>query len=683
MNRKIVKALYKKEITDILRDKKTILMMIVVPLILYPLIFVASFYLASTVMSESTSKAFPIAFEKFDNSGELETFFLEKQETHDFSFIFSHIGDFEENLQKGKIKAYVKKSISDNGIENYYICYDASDNTSSTVASMIQTMLSDYRNSIRVKLIEAADLDADYILYPITYEMENVASNEQTVGNMFGLIIPFLLISSVLMGAMYPAIDVTSGEKERGTLETLLTLPINNLEMIVSKFLATATIASGAAFLNVFSMGLLGMYFYSMMDASEAMTGTVVTFNASLYIPAIILTLIVAIVFAMLSSAVCLSVCIFARSFKEAQNYTTPIMLVFMFAGMATMIPSIELNSKTVLIPVVNFALLIADLFKFKYDFSLILYVILINLAYSIIAVIFMTKVFSSENILFSDGTNGIRIIEKRSDMKEKSIPGIGDVLLLLSVMLIVLLMIGSLLILKMGLGGSSAQQLIMLSFTLIYCIYIKVDFKKVFNLNIPKFSHLIAGIITWLGAYLLMLVGSNVFALFFPKSANSVNNTYTTLIGDSGTISVIVAMAVMPAICEEVLFRGFLFGTLSNRMKIWPAIIITGVVFGAYHMTLVQLIFVGILGAVMAYVVFRTKSIFVSMAMHFCNNLFATMIMLYPEQVEKIVPFLMDEKFTIQLAIVLSIAGAALFALGIFLVNKSTHISDKSREDI
>lgn len=674
MNIRMIKALYKKEITDILRDKKTILMMVVVPLILYPLIFIVSLYFAQSVMTESTSKTFVIEIENYDKSGELEKYFLDNQSKFDYAFAFysEENGDGLANLEANKTSAFVQRTVSDNGVQYFTININASNNASQTAAEMVRAMLNDYNKNLSKSIISSYGLEAETVLNPIKYSVNNIASNEKTVGNLFGYIVPYLLISSVLMGAMYPAIDVTSGEKERGTLETLLTLPVKNLEMILSKFFATATIASGTAFLNVFSMGIIGYYLYSVVEVTGSIGSD---FDVSLYIPAILLTLVLAIIFAMLSSAVCLSVCIFARSFKEAQNYTTPIMLVFMFAGMAALIPSIELNGKITLVPVVNFAILISKIFKLEYDFAIIARVIVINLSYTLLAIIFMTKVFSSENILFGDGSGSIKIIERRSEMKEKSIPGIGDVILLFSVILILLFSIGSLLVLKHGIKGAIVQQILIGVLPVLYCCYIKTDFKSVFRLKMPRLVHIIAAVITWAGAFIVMEIVSVFLANIFPESYNSADDAVNLLITDSSTLLIIIAVAVMPAICEELAFRGLLFGTLSKKYKIWPAIIISGLIFGIYHGNLIKTFVVGFLGMTMAYVIYNTDSIFVSMIMHFLNNFIAIALSLNADFVAKYIPALVNNDMGIGEIAGFSMAGLILFVIGILVINKTSRI--------
>ena len=130
---------------------------------------------------------------------------------------------------------------------------------------MIEKILLDIRKEKTENGLEELGLDPDAVLKPFEYTYLNRATNEENAGYLVGMIVPFLLITSILMGALYPAIDATAGEKERGTLETLLTLPVRNLELIVAKFFATSTVAVGAAFLNIVSMGFMGLYMLDSM----------------------------------------------------------------------------------------------------------------------------------------------------------------------------------------------------------------------------------------------------------------------------------------------------------------------------------------------------------------------------------------------------------------------------------
>lgn len=695
MNKKIIAALYKKEMTDILRDKKTILMMIVVPLILYPLIFIGSMALSASIMNASTTSTYRIGFDQVPEEAELRSFFSEAAKEYGYNFLYltpdglqkegdaavvtvvKEDGDdviyrtYEEALKNGYLDAYLTKEPDDgqNGQgEIYRINYLASETDSQTAASMLEDMLEEYRQSLREDKLVEAGLTPDDILYPISYEYRDMSSSEETMGSFLGYIIPFLMITSILMGAMYPAIDTTAGEKERGTLETMLTLPVRNLEMIMSKFLATATVAVAAALLNLISMGILGAYMYESMQAASDVP---MEFNVISYLPAIFIMILCVAVFALFASAVCLCVCIFARSFKEAQNYTTPVMLVFMFAGMAGMIPSISLNGTTALIPVVNVALLIVELFKFHFDMGIIAIVLFSNITYSLLAIAVMTKLFHSEEILFGDGSGSIRLLEKRSDMKGKQIPGIGDVVLLLSSLLIIMMLIGSIAILKYRAYGLVIQQLLILGVTVFYCWYIKTDFKKVFHLKWPKISDLLVGTLLWVGTYILMMTLTALLGTVFPESAESAGQDLLDIWENAPVWLVIISSALLPAICEETAFRGVLFGTLQNKYRIFTAILVTGIVFGFYHMNLIKFFVVGFFGGVLAYAVYKTGSIIVSMWMHFLNNLFAVLLTFYEEQMEKVLPILFQENPDTAGLIIFVLTGIILFAVSILILRR------------
>lgn len=667
MNKKIISALYKKEITDILRDKKTILMMIVVPLILYPLMFLGSMALFSSILSASTSKAYTVALDGVNDPDTMKQYFKDNEEHFKYTFIIKEPGEGETDaamLEAGTIDAYVAESVSDNH-PYFEIAYRASETDSQTAAGMVEKMLSKYRDELRSEAFIEQGLDEKAMMNPIGFFMKDYSSNEENVGFLMGYILPFLLIVSILMGALYPAIDTTAGEKERGTLETLLTLPVNNMELITAKFLAVSTIAVAAAILNLLSMGGLTAFMASSMNMlSENMNVDLVSF-----IPSMGVTFICILVFALFASAVSLCSCIMAKSFKEAQNLTTPIMLIFLLGGMAGMIPSLELTEKTALIPVVNITLLIASIFKFHFDLSIIAIVLFSNIAYSALAVVIMTRLFSSEDILFADSAASFRIMEKRADIKKGQIPGMGDLVLLFAILLLGLLFIGGLFAGKFGLWGVIMEQLMFLVITVFYGWYIKVDFKKLFHFNGFNIRGLAGSVLAWAGAYLILVLLSALLAAFFPENAD--NTALYDLWGNNPVWLAVVSSALAPAICEEVMFRGFMLGTLENKYSAVKAVILTGILFGAYHMSLNGLIIIGLLGIVQSYIVNRTKSIYLTMITHFINNLLAVLSVLYEEQFTKALPFLAGDELPTSTMIIMALSGAVLLSLGMWMVGK------------
>ena len=682
MNKKIVKALYRKEILDILRDKKTILMMIVVPLILYPLIFMFSMYLSTSMLKASTSKSYRVSVQDTENAEELKNFILEHQEKHEYDFVFvdsyTENRDSEEALRQKEVDAYVMQSVSENR-PYYEIGYMASETDSQTAGGMLKDMLGDYRDDLRDDILEEKGLDIKETISPINFAMKDFSTKEENAGYIFGYIVPFLLITSILMGALYPAIDTTAGEKERGTLETLLTLPVKNLELITAKFLATSTVAVAAALLNLLSMGIMAIYLMS----STAAVGQDMGINLFSYIPAMIITLLCVLVFAMFASAVCLCACIYARSFKEAQNYTTPVMLIFMMGGMAGMIPSLRLDGTTALIPVVNITLLIAELFKFHFELSRIAMVLISNLAYAGIAVVLMARLFSSENILFGDAAASLHLMEARKDMKEKQIPGIGDVVLLFSILLIVMLCAGSLAVAKWGLYGLFVEQGLMLACVLGYSWYMKADFTKVFHLRKPRGIAVIASVLMIIGSYLVIQVIGGLITAAFPSLSTENTEMLVSLWENKPLWLLILAVAVVPPVCEEFVFRGFLLGALEHKYKAWVAVVVCGLMFGLYHMSILQFFLIGLVGIVLTYVAWKEQCIWLSILMHALNNLTSLLLQQFEEPITQKLPFLAEETISFGTGAGMVIGGIVFLALGFVLLQKRSKNGKQTAVDI
>lgn len=671
MNPNKIKALLKRELTDIFRDKKTLCMMVLLPLFLYPLMIVGMTLLFSAITQSQEETTYQVAFADLGQEREQTLTDLLEKDADTFSYQIS-VEPFDENdktieqaLKDGDYDAVL--SYEESQKDPYRIYYLEAKDDSGIAAAALKELLEDYNKQLQKQKVQQLGLDADEILNPVRYEEVNYSSTEQTMGNMLGDIVPMLVIISIMMGAIYPAIDVTAGEKERGTLETLLTLPVTNFELIMSKFLAVSVIACVSAILNIVSMGAaFGFMFSYMMEGMGA-----VTINYATFLPAILFTLLVMVFFALFVTAVSLCICIFAKSFKEANNYITPMMLVFMFGSMVTMVPNIELTEVTAAIPIVNISLMIVQLFSFSYNYALFGIVLLSNIVYSLLAVLILGKIYNSEAVLFSEGMSSLKLFTPRSEMRKGQIPGIGDVVVLICVELLLIFYVGTAAQLKMGFYGTVVVQLLILLFPLLYLWYLKADFKKVLSLQMPKVLHILAALFVWIGGFSLMCMLAVFLTKIFPESTQSMADTMAEYVRQPFWVLVLV-MAVMPAVGEELMFRGFIFGTLKRRWRVLPAMLVTSAIFGIYHMSLSKFFTTALLGFMLVYVVEKTGSIFCSMLMHFCNNLVAVVVMKYSEQASRAVPILTKSGYV--LSDYLLLVGVACIGLGLgwFLLKKT-----------
>lgn len=664
MNTKRMFTLFKRELTDILRDKKTLFMMFVVPIIIYPLLIIGMTFLMSSVMNSQAEKTYLVAFDEEDElAAKIADIIENNPDKLSYKLEIVQKSDCKKALEAGDIDIYVSKA-SDGRIA---LCYLSAKDRSNTALDALTDAFEIYREELQKERINEAGLDADYLLNPIHYEGEDLSSTEESVGNMIGSIIPFFIVTMILLGALYPSIDVTAGEKERGTLETLLTLPITNFEMIMSKFLAVSCIACASAILNVFSMGgAMAFLVSSSMSLAEDIN---LEIHYETFIPGILFTLVVMVFFALLVTAVCMCTCVFAKNFKEANNYVTPVMLIFMFGSYAAMIPDLELTAQTAAIPIVNVALLVEGLFQFQYNYGLFAIVLFSNVAYSLLAILILGKIYNSEAVLFSEGLSSVRIFTRRSEMKEKQMPGYGDLILLLCLVLLLIFYVGSFAQIKWGFGGVVIQQLIILLCPVLYAWYMKADAKKLFSIKKPGVSQVAGGILFGIAAFLCAMIVGVLLVPFFPESADGLTQLDDMLTSQPAVVLILV-VALMPAIGEELLFRGFVMGTLKNKCTGVIAVLVTTLLFAAYHMSLIKMFTIGIIGFGLTYAAYKSGSIVTSMCMHFLNNLLSVLITKYPKQMQHVLPVLFKESLSasdllLMIAAILICAVLGLLLLG------------------
>lgn len=669
MNKKTVFSLYKKEMLDIFRDKKTMIIMVLVPLFLYPCMMLGMMLIMSNISKESLEKTYQVGIVQCEEAKAIQQLLLDNKDEYEYFFevsLYDSLQACEDALNTKEIDTFISVSETEDGRTSYEVGYFSSVADSVSASDYAEEILRGYRDGLRNDLIEEQFEDYEKVLNPIVVSNRNVATIEESTGSIFGYIIPFMLITSILMGAIYPAIDVTAGERERGTLETMMTLPIKSSEMMFSKFMAVSTIAVMSALLNLLSMFLVGIYMYDSMQLANTAFGDM---NLLQFAPSVIALLVCMPIFAMFASAVCLSICIFAKSFKEANNYSTPVLLVFMFASMAGMLPNLTLTTKTALIPIVNVALFIKAVFELQFDWTNIILVLVSNIVYSVAAVMLMSKLFSSEDVLFGEGFRGIKFLEKRSNMKESQMPGLGDTILMFGLLLLLMIYLSSSLVFRLGIWGTGLVQLIILAVPVFYAWYMKADFKKLFSLKMPKVKHVFGGISMWLGIWLLEQVVLVNLSEWFPGMVET-SDALNSVIIDAGFISAFIVVGICPAIAEEFAFRGFLFGTLKDKWKPWFAIVVSAVLFGAYHMNLLQFIGGTMMGIGLAYVAYKSGSIWVGALMHFINNGLSVVFQYYPELIMKI-PILGEEVYSVGDMLILLVIGIVFTSLGILLLKR------------
>ena len=705
MKTKAFKLLLKKELLDVFRDKKAIIMMVLVPILLYPLIFFGSMAVMTMIQSNmeegeykvaivaSDDGALKSAVEKHNENAKVEA--QEKAETEStdqgnssddsvsqknsastsangiatdvLTLVDAPSGDYQEALQNEELDAYVTSSKDSSGKTVYEVYYVSSITNSSYAAGIVRDVVDELSREESKEKIQAAGLDADVIMNPVVYESEDLASSEQSAGSILGMILPFLLVLSLLMGTMYPAIDVTAGEKERGTLETLLTLPVSNREIIFSKFFTVAIIGIISALLNIVSIAFMGIYMIRLMgDAMESMGISFAGIDIGKFIPAIIFTVLAILAFSLFISAVTMCITSLAKSYKEANNYITPLMLVVMLTGYIGFIPNIELTHTMALVPVANICLMIKNLLLFKVEYKLVAVVLMSNVLYAIVAVLILSRIYDSENVLFDEGKFSLKLFERRSNMKKGSVPTTGDAWFMVVFVMFAHLYLGSVLEMKYGFGGIFGIQMIIFVLPLLYVLYTKRSILQTYSFRKTKLMNFVAALFMGCGTMLIGIILTSFVSMLFPTEAEMVSSGLMNELMSDNELLTFAVVALTPAICEEMLFRGFLFSAFRGRHKIVVSVLLTAVIFGVYHMSIVRFFTTALLGAALAVIVYYSDSIFPAMMMHAINNGIAVLQMYHPDTMENVFPLFAVEEPGIMETIVVSTMGILLLAAGV-----------------
>ncbi|HEY3357801.1 MAG TPA: ABC transporter permease subunit, partial [Polyangia bacterium] len=353
MSLRHVRAVWGKELRETLRDRRTLTVMIVLPLLLYPLVGVLGTQAVSANRVGREERPATVAVEGDGATAErlraavrrwprlaLATGGRAALARHEVGAVAVVAPDADARLGRSE-----RPRIT--------ILCDEADDDSQVAAARLQGAIAAFARASAEDLLRARGLPAS-LVEPFEVTTENVAPRARMGGYLLSLVLPMVTVLMVILGAFYPAIDVTAGEKERGTLETILCAPLARRDLILGKFLCVATLAFLAALLNLASMGLTGItILHSALPEAQVPWRV---------LPVVLVALVPAV---LLFSAIMLAVAALARSFKEAQNALTPVYLVCVVPAMiAALLPGVRLGWLTAVVPAVNVSLLVKDLIR-------------------------------------------------------------------------------------------------------------------------------------------------------------------------------------------------------------------------------------------------------------------------------------------------------------------------------
>lgn len=396
MNLKKVRIIYFKEVLETLRDRRTLISTILIPIILFPVLMFGMSGVVVMMMKKTEAEATKVALKGEEHAPTFVSFLLGGD---DFQKL--DVEDFELALREKEIHAalefppdFEQKLIREENSE-VTIYYDAAEIRSSIASEKLSGRLKDYQDSLVAYRLRGRNIQRS-LLHPVQIKMENLAPEEKMGGFMLSMFLPYMILILAMVGAMYPAIDLTAGEKERGTLETILVTPVSRLDIATGKFLTVMTASVITIILATTSMSIsAGLGFGQMREFGPEQV------SFSFEPLSIILLLLLMLPLAALFSSALLSVSLFAKSYKEAQSYVSPLMFVVILPAMVSFIPGIELNWGLAFVPIVNISLAAREVLLGTFRWEFIGLIFLSTFIYASFSIFVTKRLFEKENVLF------------------------------------------------------------------------------------------------------------------------------------------------------------------------------------------------------------------------------------------------------------------------------------------
>jgi sodium transport system permease protein len=399
MNLNAIGVVYRKEFTEWTRDRRTLISTVLVPLFLFPIMMVGFSALAVVMVGKAQKETPRVMILGGGDSPQLVAS-LQKLDTLE---IVPYAANWKDQVSNKEIRAAVEipegfqSSLETGSSQTVKIYFYEGEMKSSFGADRLEKFFKDYRDRVVKDRLAAKNLPAS-VLSPFEVKQENVAPPEKVSGATFGGLIGYMVILLCMTGAMYPAIDLTAGEKERGTMETILSSPISRLDLVLGKFLLVFSASLTTAVLSVMSMGasfaILGRT--QLMNSSNGQS-----FALNVGLTAAVAVFLMALPLAVLFSAVLMSIALFAKSYKEAQSYLTPMTFVVVIPAVASLMPGVELTPKLALVPILNTSLVCKEIISGTYHWNSIALIFASTCVYAAVGLFLAFKTFQRESVLF------------------------------------------------------------------------------------------------------------------------------------------------------------------------------------------------------------------------------------------------------------------------------------------
>ncbi|MCA9524018.1 MAG: CPBP family intramembrane metalloprotease [Myxococcales bacterium] len=618
MRASIIRTFVAKEIRETLRDKRTLFTMILLPIVLYPGMMLLISQVAAVQVTKMRETKGRIAI-----SGGAIPASLARELLRDETLRVVELPrEPRTAIRARKLEVWIvvppdsAKRLGAGGTIELEVYYDQANDISRDVHERVQKRIEHWRKLLIEARLRDRGLPVDTIR-PLRVTSKNLAPPHRVGGYVLAQFLPMLIMLTVILGAFHPAIDLTAGEKERGTLQTLLTAPIRSTEIVTGKFLAVVAIAFFSGFFNVVSLALV-------FSHNLALSSVQVDLRLSL--TTILLLFVVVIVMGLFFASLMLTVAVLARSYKEAQTYLTPVYLICIVPVIVAQLPGFELSRGLAVVPAVNVALLLKQILLGRAIAEHYFVVISTSLLYTVLVLLAAARIFAEQSILLGQPASLRALLGNRGgSLPERPTIAPAEAVTAVAVIFILLYYVGSWLQHKNLIGGLLLSQYLLLALPVVLLLVVRrADPVDALALRLPSWRG-VAGVVALGLSSWVILVGWQELqnrVLPLPRELlRGLDGLVELPRTPQGIALLFFGVALTPAICEELVFRGLLFSALARRLSGRATVALTAVAFGLFHLSIHRFVGTAFLGLLMGLAVWRTGSIVSSMLFHALHN--------------------------------------------------------------
>jgi sodium transport system permease protein len=585
-----------KELRETLRDRRTLAMMVLFPLVVYPLL---SLLVSQLVLTREKKREASPSTVALQGSGatadDLRRHITDKPKL--FKLVERGDGAAVEAGHLDAILVAGEGPADAAAPRRVQILYDAARDESREAAERLSDLM-------------AAALPERCSRFDV--KKQDLASGTRLGGYLLSKALPLALVLMVLLGAFYPAIDVTAGERERGTLETVLVAPISRFDLLLGKVLAVALIAGLTGLLNLTSMTVTLIQAVQLADA-----------KAPLLVPwsrAAAATLVLAPA-AFLFGSLFVAIGSVARGFKEAQSFLMPVYFLCIAPALIGGVGEYQLAGAAALVPAMNVTLLARELLLGKAHLGGALMVLGSTAVYGCITLAFAARLYDSERFL-DPAAERDRQREAGRPAPSDDPPSAGHALAAFAVAFLLLWFVFVPWQKRNLVSGLLATQYLgMLGLAVVLARRTGRSFAGMVGLRRPPATAVMGAVLIGASAWAVVSMLSEWLVPVPKEVLDQMRKALLPGDGSRNLLTNLLLVAATPAVCEEVLFRGVVLRGLATRLTPAGAIVITGVLFGMFHLNVWKLMPTALLGIVLSWVALESRSLVSSMIVHFINN--------------------------------------------------------------